>query len=201
VTEADANERDLVRASDAERGETVNRLRDAAVEGRLTFEELADRVGAAWAATTLDELARLTGDLLAHSTSAGAVKHASARRSTVFGDVRRTGPWKVPESSTWRSVFGNVVLDLRQAQLTTPIVTIDAGTVFGDIDVLVPEGVAVELSSRTVLGDVREDAADVGHAGAPRVILTGGAVFGDVRVRARRLGERVAASLVRSSER
>ena len=36
-----------VRASDAEREATIERLRDAAAEGRLTFEELADRIEAA----------------------------------------------------------------------------------------------------------------------------------------------------------
>jgi Domain of unknown function (DUF1707) len=38
---------DDVRASDAEREATVVRLRDAAAEGRLTLEELAERVEAA----------------------------------------------------------------------------------------------------------------------------------------------------------
>ena len=36
-----------IRASDAERERTVGLLQDAAAEGRLTFEELADRVEAA----------------------------------------------------------------------------------------------------------------------------------------------------------
>jgi hypothetical protein len=49
---------------------------------------------------------------------------------------------------------------------------------------LVPEGVVVEVRSRTLLGDVRQEAGEVAAAGAPRVILTGGTVFGHVRVRA-----------------
>jgi predicted membrane protein len=70
-------------------------------------------------------------------------------------------------------------------------VTIDAGTIFGAIELLVPEGVAVEVRSRALLGDIRQEAGDVAAAGAPRVILSGGTVFGDVRVRARRLRERI----------
>jgi hypothetical protein len=38
-------DRPEVRASDAERNRAVDLLRDAAAEGRLTFEELADRIG------------------------------------------------------------------------------------------------------------------------------------------------------------
>ena len=52
-----------VRASDAERDATVNRLRDAATEGRLTLEELTDRVEAAANAVTRSDLVPLTSDL------------------------------------------------------------------------------------------------------------------------------------------
>jgi hypothetical protein len=41
-----------VRASDAEREATVERLREATAEGRLTFGELTERTGAAYTATT-----------------------------------------------------------------------------------------------------------------------------------------------------
>ena len=47
-----------VRASDAERDATVERLRNAAAEGRLTFEELADRIEAAAAAVMRSDLDR-----------------------------------------------------------------------------------------------------------------------------------------------
>lgn len=51
------------RASDAERELVVARLRDACAEGRLTADELAERVAAAYAARTYAELDRLTADL------------------------------------------------------------------------------------------------------------------------------------------
>ena len=52
-----------LRASDADREEAVERLRVAAVEGRLTSDELEDRLGAAYAARWCAELARLTADV------------------------------------------------------------------------------------------------------------------------------------------
>ena len=51
------------RASDAERELVVARLRDACAEGRLTVDELADRIAAAYAARTYAELDPLTADL------------------------------------------------------------------------------------------------------------------------------------------
>ena len=52
-----------VRASDADRDATVNRLREAAGEGRLTLEELTDRIEAAANAVMRSDLVLLTGDL------------------------------------------------------------------------------------------------------------------------------------------
>jgi hypothetical protein len=52
-----------VRASDAEGERVMSRLSDAAAEGRLTFEELADRVEAAALAVTRSDLEGLTEDL------------------------------------------------------------------------------------------------------------------------------------------
>lgn len=188
-----------LRASDSERDRTIDLLRDAAGEGRLTFEELADRVEDAAGARTRGELELLTRDLPAPSGAATAPPGELARpatRSSVFGDVRREGAWVVPARSAWTTCFGDVVLDLRGARVTDAEVVVHASTVFGDIELLVPEGVIVDVRTRTVFGDVRQEAGDVGPAGAPRVILTGGTVFGDVRVRARRLRERLADRLL-----
>ncbi|HWG12400.1 MAG TPA: DUF1707 domain-containing protein [Streptosporangiaceae bacterium] len=49
----DGGETDGIRASDQERDATVERLRDAAGEGRLTLEEFSDRMELATTAKTL----------------------------------------------------------------------------------------------------------------------------------------------------
>ncbi len=55
--------RERMRASDADRERAVAFLHDAATEGRLSAEELDDRITRAFAATTYGELDRLVGDL------------------------------------------------------------------------------------------------------------------------------------------
>lgn len=55
--------RPAVRASDAERETVATRLRDAAAAGRLSLEEADERMAAAYAAVTRDELTPLTADL------------------------------------------------------------------------------------------------------------------------------------------
>ena len=54
---------DDVRASDAERDEVVSALRTHAGDGRLTVDELSDRIDVAHAAQTRRELAALLSDL------------------------------------------------------------------------------------------------------------------------------------------
>jgi len=186
-----------LRASDAERDRAVDVLRDAAAEGRLTFEELADRIDVATAASTRGELATVTADLPVPAEVAATVA-APIDQSSFFGDLKRSGAWTVPERSKWGTVFGDVVLDLREARVVAPEVTIDAGSFFGDVELLVPEGVVVEVRSRTVFGGVRQETGDAGPPGAPRIILVGGTVFGDVKVRAKRLREKLVARFLGS---
>jgi hypothetical protein len=52
-----------LRASDADREATVERLREAAIEGRLDGDELEERLAAAYAARWISDLARLTADV------------------------------------------------------------------------------------------------------------------------------------------
>jgi hypothetical protein len=187
-----------IRSSDAEREAAMSRLRDAAGEGRLTFEELADRIQAAGAATTRSDLETLTRDIPATVPDGGSgaaavpAPVAAPTNSSVFGDLRRDGVWRVPASSRWSTVFGDVVLDLRETRVDDALVAIEARTIFGDVNLLVPEGVAVDVRSRTIFGDVSQDAGGAAGAGAPRIVLTSLTVFGDVRVRSQRLRERLA---------
>jgi Domain of unknown function (DUF1707) len=128
-----------IRASDAERERTVGLLRDAAAEGRLNFEELADRIGAAQLTRERGELERLTADLpVPEGALTGRVSTAPQREARMFSDVRRSGAWVVPAEGKWTSCFGDIVLDLRDAQVTSAELHLAARSVFGDIDVLVP---------------------------------------------------------------
>jgi hypothetical protein len=65
-----------VRASDAERERTATLLREHTAAGRLTPEELDERLDGAFAARTVAELDALTGDLpaLAELSPVGRVR-------------------------------------------------------------------------------------------------------------------------------
>lgn len=179
-----------VRASDAERDATVERLRDAAAEGRLTLEELTDRIEAASTAVMRSGLAELTADLPA----AAPARRAEPLEVHAIGDVKRSGAWVVPVSSRFRCWLGDVKLDLRQARIDDgEEIHIHARTLLGDIDLLVPEGVQVDVQARASLGDVKLEADAPPVPGAPRIVLTGGTFVGDVKVRHKRMWEKLVA--------
>ena len=67
-----------VRASDTDRDATVDLLREAAGEGRLTLEELTDRIEAAVNAVTRSDLVLLTGDLSTGATVGVATQPAGS---------------------------------------------------------------------------------------------------------------------------
>ncbi|MFD0470197.1 DUF1707 domain-containing protein [Nonomuraea thailandensis] len=78
-----------LRASDADRERIAQVLQDAHADGRLTLDELEERLGVLYSARTLGELAALTTDLLpptsSRSTSTGGRSRPSSSRSSGAG--------------------------------------------------------------------------------------------------------------------
>lgn len=130
-------------ASDAERERTIALLQGAVSEGRLTLEECSERVGLAHAARTDQELADLARDLPANPA---ALPAAAAEQHRAFGShLIRSGPWSLPHRSSWRSIFGTIDLDLRQARLSAELTEIDVYNLFGTVTVIVPGGIEVTV--------------------------------------------------------
>ncbi len=80
-----------VRASDAERDATVERLSQATGEGRLTLEEFSQRMDRATTAKTRAELDRLVTDLPAGGAAAGAPVTVGAQAGRRGTSLRSAG--------------------------------------------------------------------------------------------------------------
>jgi lia operon protein LiaF len=70
----------------------------------------------------------------------------------VLGDIRRTGAWDVVEEEIWLGV-GDVRLDMTQATVPTGETRICVYGLVGDVDLIVPEGIGVFVSSWAFLTD------------------------------------------------
>ena len=140
------------RASHADRDKTVDILRVAAGDGRLTSAELDERLEAALSARTGSELAALTADLLASQPQVKDLIRINQR----FGDVNRTGRWVVPRRMEIRARGADVKLDFTRAVITHDTLHIDLDLGPGDLTIVIKPGIVVDADDVAVtLGDVK----------------------------------------------
>jgi hypothetical protein len=145
-----------LRVSDAEREATVVRLREAGGEGRLTLEELAERVELADAARTRGELDALTADLPDSPARHEAPVVDAPRKErrwivAIVGGEARKGRWRPSRRTNAVAIMGGIDIDLREAELADGA-EILAVPVMGAVSITVPEGVSVEMSGIALLG-------------------------------------------------
>ena len=82
---------DAVRASDAERDATVERLSQATGDGRLTLDEFSQRMERATTARTRGELDRLVTDLPVPAPAPAWPSRSGARRPGTSGRLAGSG--------------------------------------------------------------------------------------------------------------
>jgi hypothetical protein len=189
-------DRQQLRVSDADREQVAEVLKEAAGQGRLTLDELDQRLDHAYAAKTYADLEIVTRDLPAAGVAPpapGAMGwYPDARIGgtpgskisiAVMSEARRSGQWVVPNVYVAFAFMGGVVLDLRQARFSEREVTIQAYTFMGGVNVIVPEDIEVDVSGIAFMGGFDHRASGPGVPGAPRVKIIGFAFMGGVDVR------------------
>ena len=190
------------RASDQEREQTAETLREALAEGRLRVEEFQKRLEATYQARTREELEPLVRDLPVPSAPRAGVrtpasaadlderwrnrvggKATSRRALALLGGFNREGNWTVPSTFTGVSIMGGGRIDLREARFEEAEVVIRCYAVMGGVEMLVHPDVDLEVRGIGIMGGFDSSHTGVGRPGAPRVVVTGLAVWGGVSVR------------------
>lgn len=140
--------RNELRASHDDRDRVVEMLRVSAGDGRLTAEELDERLEQAMTARTYGELARLVADLPAvgSALSPAAALRAKdvVRIDTRSGHVKRADRWVVPQRMEVKVTSGHVLLDFTQAEITHPTLKLNVDVRSGHIRLLIRPGIAVD---------------------------------------------------------
>lgn len=179
--------------------DAVARLCQAQADGLLSVEVFEQRYFLIHDATTpavvqaivadLDEV----GDREEGSTSLVPVAGTplpveaapSIRIASILGSAKRAGTWTVPEEIRLLVVFGEAILDFRDATFTTDTVVIDASVRVGQLTLIVPPGTQVENECREILS--ASEHPKRGHRGAPPngilVIVQGSLVLAQLVVK------------------
>ena len=138
---------DQLRASHEDRDRVVELLRVAAGDGRLTAEELDERLEIALTARTYGQLDALVKDLPAAGAVAGAPvpePKELVRIDCHSSVTKRDGSWVVPQRMEMRVTSGHVTLDFTEAVISQPSLLIDAEVSESRLMLVTKPGVVVD---------------------------------------------------------
>lgn len=190
-------EPDVIRASDADRDRIADILREAMAEGRLTADEHAERVDSVYRAKTVGELEPLVRDL---PTPGGAPRAVGASYDrtpevptgpaenlvAIFSSASRKGRWRVGGRTNAFALFGSVEIDLTEALFGQRLTVINATSIFGSVDIRVPENISLRGSGTGIFGSFEVATLESADPEAPVVAVNGYSVFGSVEAKPKR---------------
>jgi hypothetical protein len=129
-------------------------LTGAAGDGRLTSEELDQRVEAALTARTYGELAALVSDLPAvpalPAGTAAATPKELVRIECHSGSARRDGRWLVPRRLEVERTGGSVTLDFTEAVTWWPSLELEVAVRGGSLRLVTRPGILVSTDDLAV---------------------------------------------------
>ena len=183
---------ELLPPIDEVRNRVIAVLSDAYAHDALDVDEFERRITLAHRQGGHDELASLIRDL-APPTAALVIAQAPAslrptverkRILAVLGSVERRGPWTPARHNRVVATLGNVVLDFREASLAAGAIEVEVRAVLGNVEIIVPPWLAVEMDGTAVLGNVEHAERSPSQPDATRPLLRirGVAVFGNVEI-------------------
>ena len=176
------------RAGDADRDRVVTLLRDHCVAGRLTLDEFSERTSLALAARTQADLDALLVDLPTASQPPVELPRRRARRwiVAVMGESESKGRWRLGGHTGVLALMGKCHVDLSRAEIDGPEIVITAVGFMGEVEIVVPEGIDVEVTGLSVMGSKTIAVRDVPVLrGSPQILVRAFPIMGEVTVRSR----------------
>lgn len=145
-----------LRASHQDRDQVVEILRIAAGDGRLTADELDERLESALKARTYAELAALTADLppaaVAGSGAATVAPKDLVQITCKGSSTERTGRWVVPREMEISAIGASVTLNFAEAVVSAPVLRIRADVKGSSLLLLTRPGIEVDADEVSLTG-------------------------------------------------
>ncbi|WP_285758906.1 DUF1707 SHOCT-like domain-containing protein [Nocardiopsis ansamitocini] len=182
-----------MRASDVDRDRVAEVLRDAAGEGRITLDELGERLDAVYAARTYADLKPLTADLPVGSDRPAVpqARHAAIQPgadqtlelNAKGGQISRSGSWQVPGRVVVRNPYGDTRLDFREATFLTDVVDFQITANWGSVKVFLPQDATADVQVDTSwYGTLDNRVGTVPTPPMPHFRITGNCKGGTLKV-------------------
>jgi len=171
--------------SDAEREHVGQLLQRAVGQGRITIDEFDTRMAAAMAARTRGDLNVLLIDIAEPTgVQAAAAPKREVQLRSGMGDIKRRGHWVVPPTVKVNGGMGDTLLDFTDAELMSPVTTIEASLGMGSLKIIVPVGASVDADdAHCTIGDVKNRlASNRPTPGAPHFVVRATVRMGDITV-------------------
>jgi len=183
------------------RHQVIARISECYASDILEVEELERRLDLAHAARTVAVLDELVADLAPGPTTALAPMAPTAvddptraekkKLRVVMSHVSRSSRWTVPRTLQLRVLWGNAELDFRDASLAPGVTTIDVGVLMGNLEIILPPHLAIDVDVSSFMGSVEERHRIPPDADPARPLLrlTGAVRLGNLEIMTRLPGE------------
>lgn len=148
------------------RHQVISRLSEAYADDLVDVDELDRRLDVAHGARTVAELDELVADLGPAAPTALVPVGPTAiddparadrkRQRVILGSLERRGRWAVPRTLELRVFWASAELDFRDASLAPGVTTLDIGITMGNLELIVPPDLAVDMDVSSFMGSVEE---------------------------------------------
>jgi predicted membrane protein len=126
-------------------------------------------------------------DLKKGAGEEGAESRASSDdridEATIFGSISKKITTKSFKGGSISVVFGAAEIDLRSAQLAEEGAVLDISTIFGGVEIRVPESWTIQTRSSAVLGGVDAKYSNTEDNTGKRLVINASAIFGGVDIK------------------
>jgi predicted membrane protein len=126
-------------------------------------------------------------DLIKGAGKEGDESRASSEdridESTIFGSISKRITTKSFKGGSISIVFGGAEIDLHSAQLSEEGAVLDISTIFGGVDIRIPESWIVQTRSSAVLGGVDAKYSNTEDNTGKRLVINASAIFGGIDIK------------------
>ncbi|UCH92965.1 MAG: hypothetical protein JSV88_22095 [Candidatus Aminicenantes bacterium] len=102
--------------------------------------------------------------------------------STIFGSITKKVTTKSFTGGSISVIFGGAEIDLRSAQLAEKGAVLDISTIFGGVDIRIPESWVVQTRPSAILGGIDAKYSNIEDNTGKRLVINASAIFGGVDI-------------------